>query len=155
MMASSTDTSTDSGLEDSAALTDGLVLAERPHEKTSPARRPLPGAFLFASMLAAVMAAGAATNALGAGPDCVAQDLSALDVIDERSEVIGTSTQQVLQAVREFVHARKLCLSGHKDEGIALYQSAINTALGFDPPGVSTMARVISEVAIEMPPLSR
>jgi hypothetical protein len=156
MMASSTDTSNESTLKESAASTDDLPLAERSREKTrkGAARRPLPKTLILASMLAAVTTAGAATNALGAGakfgPACLAQDLSALDVIEERSEVIGMSTKQVAEAVRRFVQARKLCLSGQEGKGISLYQSAINTALGFDSPIVNAMAPSSSLPAAEM-----
>jgi hypothetical protein len=155
MMASSVDTSNKSARKDSVAWTGALLLAERSQEETSAARRPLPKALIFTSMLVAASTAGAATNALGAGanpgPACVAQDLSALDVIEERSEVIGTSTKQVAEAVRRFLQARTLCLSGHESEGIALYQNAINAALGFDSPIVNAMARAASLPAAEIP----
>jgi hypothetical protein len=105
------------------------------------------------------MITGASTNALRAGagprPTCAAQDLSALAVIDERSEVIGPSTKQMVEAARRFLQARKLCLSGQEDEGIALYQNAINTALGFDLPVVNAKARATSAAAIQVAPLSR
>lgn len=160
-MANPTGTSKGSAPKPKAALNGALVVAERPHEKASegPARRPLPEAFLFASVLAAVMIAGASTNALwaGVGPRsaCAAQDLSAFAVIEERSEVIGTSTKQVVEAARRFLQARRLCLSGREDEGIALYQNAINTALGFDLSVVNAQARATSAAAIEVAPLSR
>jgi hypothetical protein len=106
-------------------------------------------------LAAASTAGGAATNALGAGanprPACVAQDLSALDVIEERSEVIGASTKQVAEAVHRFIQARRLCRSGQEGEGIALYQSAINAALGFDSPIVNAVAQSASLPAVEIP----
>jgi hypothetical protein len=160
-MAKPTYASKESALKPKAASTGALVLLERSHKKGSegPARHRLPEAFLFASVLAAVMIAGASTNASRAGagptPACAAQDLSALDVIEERSEVIGTSTQQIVEATRRFLQARKLCLSWQEDASIALYQNAINTALGFDLPIVNAKARPTSAAAIEAAPLSR
>lgn len=160
-MANPKDTSKGAALKPKAALTSALVLTGQSHEKTDedPARRLLPKALIFASVLAAVMIAGASTSALWAGTGsrsaCATQDLSAFAVIEERSEVIGTSTTQVLEAARRFVKARKLCLSGEEDEGIALYQNAINTALGFDLPVVNAKARAISAAAIDVTPLSR
>jgi hypothetical protein len=160
-MANPTYTSRESALKPKAASAGALVLLERSHEKATegPARHRLPEAFLFASVVAAVMITGASTNALPAGagprPACAAQDLSALDVIEERSEVIGTSTQQVVEATRRFLQARKLCLSWQEDASIALYQNAINTALGFDLPVVNAKALATSAAAIDATPLSR
>lgn len=147
-------------LEASAASTSALVLAERRSAKTiqDSRRRPFSEVFVFGSMLAALMIAGAATSAPGAGadrlPTCAAEDLSAFAVIEERSEVIGALTNQVVEAVRRFVQARNLCLSGRQDEGITLYQSAINTALGFDTPVVNAKTR-LTAAALETPLHSR
>jgi hypothetical protein len=147
-VASSTDASNQSTLEHTAFLADPRWSHETATETF--ASRTIPRALVLAFMLA-VMVGEAATNALGAGPNpgpaCAAEDLSAFDVIEERSEVIGTSTTQVLEAVRRFLQARNLCLSGQEDEGVALYESAINTALGFATPAVSAMPRITAAVA--------
>jgi hypothetical protein len=158
-MASSKKASDQSSFEQST-LMDACVLAERPYQKRSGAlRQRTSGALLFASALAAVITVGASTKTLSAGPNpraaCAAQDLSALDVIVERSEVIGTSTLQVIEATRRFLLARKLCLSGQKDEGIALYGNAINTAFGFDLPVVNEKGRAAAAAVLGVAQLSR
>ncbi len=119
--------------------------------RARPAREPLSTALLFASVLATTIIAGTWSTALRAASDppragwftpaCAAEDLSALVVIEERGEVIGTSTKQLAEAGLLFLEARRLCLSGQESEGIALYKSAINTAFGFQAPAVDTVER--------------
>ena len=108
-------------------------------------------AFLFAGVLAAVITGGASPNAARAASDpphtawlppaCVALDLAALAVIEERGEVIGISNKQVVEAGRRFLLARRLCLAGQQDKGVVLYKSAINAAFGLDPPIVNAVGR--------------
>jgi len=149
-MARARDASDQSRLKQSA-LSAGT---QRPDRKTSKA---LPG-FLLASMLV-LMVGGPATTAFGGdaipAPTCAAEDRSAFDLIEERSEVIGSATKQVLEAVRKFVQARNLCASRQEGQGIALYHNAMNTALGFDTPAVSTIAQITSAAAVWVPAADR
>jgi hypothetical protein len=61
-------------------------------------------------------------------PACARQDLRALSIIEERGEDAGAPAERLADAGLRFLQARLLCLSGHEDEGIALYQSIIDFA---------------------------
>ena len=76
------------------------------------------------------MVGGPATTAFGGdaipAPTCAAEDRSAFDLIEERSEVIGSATKQVLEAVRKFVQARNLCASRQEGQGIESWFGALH-----------------------------
>src|SRR2546423_5173756 len=59
-------------------------------------------------------------------PACARQVLRAFATIEERGEAAGAPTERLADAGLKYLQARTLCLSGHQDEGVALYQSIID-----------------------------
>jgi len=108
-------------------------MTERRH---SPYLRCIDRPFAFSLFIVAVMTANAVQAAPAAPragwftPACARQDLRAIATIEQRGEIAGAPTEWLADAGLKFLQARILCLSGHEDEGVALYESIV----GFEAP---------------------
>ena len=92
--------------------------------------------FAFSLFIVAVTMANAAQAASDTPrtgwftPACARQDLRAIATIEARGEIAAAPTEWLADAGLKFLQARILCLSGHEDEGVALYESIV----GFETP---------------------